>query len=82
MTTTQSARDVRPPAVAGAFYPADPMRLKQLIDGYLAQAPRLEPAPSILIVPHAGYEYSGPVAAHGFKLAYPRHGIKRRSHIV
>lgn len=59
MTVTQPAQEVRPPAVAGAFYPADPARLTQLIDDYLAQAPRLEPEPSILIVPHAGYEYSG-----------------------
>ena len=67
MTVTQSAHDVRPPAAAGTFYPADPTRLTRLIDDYLAQATRLEPEPSIVIVPHAGYEYSGPVAAHGFK---------------
>jgi MEMO1 family protein len=72
MTATQSAYNVRPPVKAGAFYPADPAALAQLIDGYLARAERLEPEPSILIVPHAGYIFSGGVAAHGFKQALDR----------
>ena len=72
MTATQSAYGVRPPAVAGAFYPANPATLTQQIDGYLAQAERLEPEPSIIIVPHAGYVFSGGVAAHGFKQALDR----------
>ena len=72
MTATKLANEVRPPAVAGAFYPANPVQLTQLIDGYLAEAQRLEPEPSILIVPHAGYVYSGGVAAHGFKQALDR----------
>jgi len=72
MTATQSASSVRPPAVAGAFYPANPATLTQLIDGYLAKAERLEPEPSILIVPHAGYVFSGGVAAHSFKQALDR----------
>jgi MEMO1 family protein len=46
--------------------------LIQLIDGYLAQVQRLEPEPSIIIVPHAGYVFSGGVAAHGFKQALER----------
>ena len=72
MTATKLANEVRPPAVAGAFYPANPVHLTQLIDGYLAEAQRLEPEPSIIIVPHAGYVYSGGVAAHGFKQALDR----------
>ena len=72
MTETQSASRVRPPAVAGAFYPAHPAALIQQIDGYLAKAERLEPEPSIIIVPHAGYVFSGGVAAHGFKQALDR----------
>lgn len=64
MTATKLANEVRPPAVAGAFYPASPVQLAHMIDGYLAEAQRLEPEPSILIVPHAGYVYSGGVAAH------------------
>jgi AmmeMemoRadiSam system protein B/AmmeMemoRadiSam system protein A len=69
---TKLADEVRPPAVAGAFYPANPVQLSQLIDGYLAAAQRLEPEPSIIIVPHAGYVYSGGVAAHSFKQALDR----------
>jgi AmmeMemoRadiSam system protein B len=60
---------VRHAAVAGQFYPADAERLgagvKALLDE--AGAPR-GPAPKALIVPHAGYQYSGPVAA----VAYAR----------
>jgi AmmeMemoRadiSam system protein B len=58
--------------VAGAFYPDNPATLARLIDGYLAEAIRLEPEPSILIVPHAGYVYSGAIAAHSFKQAVDR----------
>ena len=72
MTATKLASDVRPPAVAGAFYPANPVQLTQQIDDYLADAQRLEPEPSIVIVPHAGYVYSGGVAAYGFKQALER----------
>ncbi len=72
MTATKLANEVRLPVVAGAFYPASPVQLTQMIDGYLAEARRLEPEPSILIVPHAGYQYSGGVVAHGFKQALDR----------
>jgi AmmeMemoRadiSam system protein B/AmmeMemoRadiSam system protein A len=67
---------VRLPAVAGAFYPGDPVTLAQMIDGFLAEAARLEPEPSILIVPHAGYVYSGGVAAHSFKQAIDRDYVR------
>ncbi|HJW83956.1 MAG TPA: AmmeMemoRadiSam system protein B, partial [Anaerolineae bacterium] len=60
-------RAIRPPAVAGAFYPDDPDELTRMIDGFLAQAHADLDQPSILIAPHAGYVYSGPVAAHAFK---------------
>jgi len=56
---------VRPPAVAGTFYPADPGELRATVDGLLARAPA-GPVPKALIVPHAGYVYSGAVAAAGF----------------
>jgi AmmeMemoRadiSam system protein B/AmmeMemoRadiSam system protein A len=65
-------RLVRLPAVAGTFYPGDPVTLAKVIDGYLAEAARLEPEPSILIAPHAGYVYSGGVAAQSFKQALGR----------
>ena len=59
---------VRPPAVAGAFYPADPVVLDAAVRGYLAAAQPLDPGfrTRILIVPHAGYVYSGPIAASAY----------------
>ena len=61
---------VRPPAVAGAFYPADPTRLRAEVAALLAAAaPPAALPPAALIVPHAGYAYSGPVAATAYALA-------------
>ena len=59
----------RPPAVAGQFYPADPKELSRDIDGYLTKAKperKLSGPLVALVVPHAGYEYSAPVAAVGY----------------
>jgi MEMO1 family protein len=58
----------RPPAVAGMFYPADPARLTATVDGLLAAAGAGMdgPRPGALLVPHAGYRYSGPVAAAAY----------------
>lgn len=70
---------VRPPAVAGAFYPANPVRLEVDVRGYLAAAQPVDLGfrARILIVPHAGFVYSGPVAATGFQLIEPMDGIRR-----
>jgi hypothetical protein len=59
---------VRPPAVAGSFYPADAGRLRAAVEGYLgaANGSQAAPSPKALIAPHAGYVYSGPVAGHAF----------------
>jgi MEMO1 family protein len=60
---------VRPPAVAGTFYPGDPRRLTAAVDGYLsAVAPRSPEQLFALVVPHAGYVYSGPIAASAYAL--------------
>lgn len=57
----------RPPAVAGTFYPAQKQELHLLVDNFLKVAPiRTSESPRLLISPHAGYVFSGPVAAHGF----------------
>lgn len=59
----------RKPKVAGAFYPQDPQALRKTIQSLFQQyATKAQPAikPKILIVPHAGYPYSGPVAARAF----------------
>ena len=70
---------VRPPAVAGRFYPADPVALRKLITDLLAQVPPATgPAPKALIAPHAGYLYSGPIAASAYAQLVPaRDQIKR-----
>ena len=66
---------VRKPAVAGQFYPSDPGELSDLVDGcYLHPLGpgRSPPAPETrsdavaVVCPHAGYVYSGPVAAHSY----------------
>ena len=56
----------RPPAVAGSFYPGDAARLRAEVARLLAAAAG-GPAPKALIAPHAGYIYSGPIAASAFK---------------
>ncbi|MCJ7531267.1 MAG: AmmeMemoRadiSam system protein B, partial [Anaerolineales bacterium] len=58
---------VRPPAVAGSWYPGTAGELTELVDSYLDEAERLDGEPIALIVPHAGYDYSGSIAAYGFK---------------
>lgn len=77
--------DVRPPAVAGLFYPADPARLRaqvrQLLAGARAQ-PAEGPRPEALIVPHAGYQYSGPVAASAYVRLEAWRGTFRRVVLV
>lgn len=70
--------DVRRPAVAGMFYPADPGELRALIREYLGSVEATGPAPKAMIAPHAGYIYSGPVAATAYKrLAGARGRITR-----
>jgi AmmeMemoRadiSam system protein B/AmmeMemoRadiSam system protein A len=60
----------RQPAAAGGFYPSDPAELSKMIDGLLARAaaPELEGSVMGLVSPHAGYIYSGAVAAHAYCL--------------
>ena len=62
-------KKIRPPAVAGQFYPAEADEITEQINGYLKQAPAQKVAGEIkaIIVPHAGYDFSGQVAAYGFK---------------
>ena len=63
---------IRPPAVAGSFYPGNAVLLAEEIDAMLVDAGRrnppsaAEPVPKAVIVPHAGYIYSGPVAAAAY----------------
>ena len=72
MSYKENMRKVRLPAVAGSFYPADGGQLSEEIEKYL-QNVRIENVdkvhiPKIILVPHAGYEYSGQTAAYGYNL--------------
>ena len=70
MTTSPGLTDNRPSPIAGRWYPADPDRLAQSVDAYIAQA-HVTPVDGKIIgvlAPHAGHRYSGPVAGHAFKL--------------
>jgi AmmeMemoRadiSam system protein B/AmmeMemoRadiSam system protein A len=58
---------IRPSAIAGTWYPGDLDELMAMVDGMLAATTRIDGEPIGLIVPHAGYVYSGPVAATGFR---------------
>ena len=71
---------VRLPAVAGRFYPGNPGRLGEMVDHLLdaVAVPPADPMPKALIVPHAGYIYSGPVAASGYARLRREGGTLRR----
>ncbi len=77
-------QSVRPAAVAGSFYPEDPARLASEVDGLLGavSAPRAPEIPRALIVPHASYIYSGPVAATAYAHLRPAAEHIRRVVIV
>ena len=70
---------VRPAAVAGSFYEADPDALRASVRVHLASAPAHDgPAPKAVIAPHAGHVYSGPVAAHAYNALAPRAAVVER----
>jgi AmmeMemoRadiSam system protein B/AmmeMemoRadiSam system protein A len=58
---------VRPSAIAGSWYPGDPEELTAIVDDFLIKVEPVDGEPIALVVPHAGYVYSGPVAAYSFK---------------
>ncbi len=72
--TPAAAPKIREPAVAGLFYPKDPAELGRMIDACLAAATAEAPPGELkaLICPHAGYPYSGPVAASAYRLLVGR----------
>ncbi len=73
------ANSIRQPCVAGIFYPADKQVLHANVSNLLAAAPITEThAPKAIIAPHAGYIYSGPIAATIYKTLLPnKDRIKR-----
>ena len=77
MTATTA---IRPPAVAGSFYPGDPASLRADLTACLAVQPAPTPAGLLkaIIVPHAGYVYSGSTAGKAYALLAPLAGRIRR----
>jgi AmmeMemoRadiSam system protein B len=73
---------VRPPAVAGLFYPRDARELRATVQEYLQVHEVPGPVPKALIAPHAGYVYSGPVAASAYALVTPGRGAITRVVLV
>jgi MEMO1 family protein len=65
------------PAVAGSFYPSNPAELRKMVEGFFSK-PLKEPAfnPLALVVPHAGYVFSGEVAASGYQQLDPNRTYK------
>lgn len=65
--STPLPEQIRPASFAGSWYPSDPEELTAMVDQMLSAVQPMDGAPVGLIVPHAGYAYSGPVAAAGFR---------------
>ncbi len=66
ITDKHAKMSIRPAAVAGMFYPVDAARLDAELDKLLTTEPGLSDPVKALVVPHAGYIYSGPVAASAY----------------
>lgn len=64
--TAADTQNVRAPAVAGTFYPGEPDALARAVDACMSTAADPGLRPKALIAPHAGYVYSGPVAASAY----------------
>ena len=69
---------VRAAAVAGHFYPDNARRLRAAVLEYVAGGRSQAPVPKALIAPHAGYQYSGPVAGSAYALIAPRRDAIQR----
>ena len=69
MATVSCAAEVKESDLAGSWYPASKTQLESQLKSYLdaANPPKIDGNIFALIVPHAGYAYSGPVAAYGYK---------------
>lgn len=66
------------PAVAGLFYPDNPKKLRGMLEEYLRAVRVAGATPKAIIAPHAGYIFSGPVAASAYALFLPLRGLVER----
>lgn len=75
----QSNKKDRQPAVAGSFYPSDAAELRKMVSGFLASAKpdQTKGLVRAILVPHAGYVFSGGVAASGYNQLNPDQAYKR-----
>ena len=75
MENSENKAEIREPVVAGSFYTADPKALSKQIKEFLDAVPAMKVGGEIiaLISPHAGYIYSGQVAAYAYKLLLDKH---------
>jgi AmmeMemoRadiSam system protein B len=69
---------VRPEAVAGTFYPERAADLRAVVDRDLSLAHAAGPVPKAIIAPHAGYRYSGEIAASAYARLAPARGTVER----
>ena len=65
---SKSGHEVKSASLAGAWYPSDPAQLEKTIGSLYKKTAPANPSctPSVIILPHAGYQYSGQVAANGY----------------
>lgn len=68
---TELSRHIKQPAVAGYFYPSEHAELQHMLDDMLKNATRQSPPPKAIMAPHAGYVYSGPIAANAYATLFP-----------
>ena len=75
LTAAYAEPTIRAPAVMGSFYPAQTSVLRADVERYIREADVSAASGDLiaLIVPHAGYVYSAPVAAHAYRLIQNRH---------
>lgn len=70
---------IRPPAVAGMFYPGSATELQSEVRKFLADVPATDAGvPKAIIAPHAGYRYSGAIAAEAYARLKPAHDTIKR----
>lgn len=66
MSADNPSGSIRPPAVAGMFYPDDPERLNEALIRLFSDSQLSDPPAKLVLAPHAGYPYSGRLAARSF----------------
>jgi MEMO1 family protein len=75
--TPEKEKMNRVPAVAGSFYPSNPQELRRMVEGFFSKPAKLPGcSPLALVVPHAGYVFSGVVAASGYQQIDPEQRFK------